>query len=249
MANRFDDKVASVSKALTILEELSTVPEGMGLLDISNKVGMHKTTVYRLLTSLMEKEFVEQNEVSGKYSLGVKILSIANALYEKMDVRAFIRKYAQELFSDYSGTILVTKESDRQYIVIDQIYSDPQFALPVHEGEILTSGKAIQTIFIANAPSWQQGRSRIDGNFTPSDPCYRQMLKQVALQGYAEADDDIFQFPAIAAPVFNFSKNVVYVVSLHSRLILQKQEQSRWILSLLELVSRVSSDLGFVNYI
>ena len=81
MANRYEDKVASVSKALTIMELLSKDPQGMGLVEISNQAGMNKTTVYRLLTSLMEKEYVEQDEKSGKYSLGLKILSVASALY------------------------------------------------------------------------------------------------------------------------------------------------------------------------
>lgn len=249
LANRFDDKVASVSKALTILEELSRVPEGMGLIDISNKVEMHKTTVYRLLTSLMEKGFVEQDESSGKYSLGIKILSIASALYEKLDVRALVRKYAQELFQDYEGIILVTRELDGEYIVTDRVCTGPELYLPVHEGERLEGGSVIHTVFMANAASWQHGRSRMYGNPVGNDSVFCQKIKQAALQGYAEADADIGQLPAVAAPVFNFSKNVVYVVSIHSPVLAERQKQSRWILTLLELVNRVSGDLGFVNYV
>lgn len=36
MANRYEDKVASVSKALTIMELLSKDPQGMGLIEISS---------------------------------------------------------------------------------------------------------------------------------------------------------------------------------------------------------------------
>lgn len=249
MANRFDDKVASVSKALTILEELSLVPEGMGLIDISNKVGMHKTTVYRLLTSLMEKGFVEQSEASGKYSLGIKILSIASALYEKLDIRALVRKYAQELFRNYEGMILVTRELNGEYIIMDSICIGGEYHLSIHEGEHLESGNVICDVFMANAASWKQGRNILYGNSNKMDMVFRQKLKQVALQGYAESILDIDRLPAVAAPVFNFSKNVVYVVSIHSYVLQEKQKQSKWILALLELVNRVSSDLGFVNYI
>lgn len=42
MANRYEDKVASVSKALTIMELLSKDPQGMGLVEISNQAGMNK---------------------------------------------------------------------------------------------------------------------------------------------------------------------------------------------------------------
>nr|WP_275950532.1 IclR family transcriptional regulator C-terminal domain-containing protein [Clostridium sp. MCC353] len=81
------------------------------------------------------------------------------------------------------------------------------------------------------------------------DAVLRQELKQIALQGYAENSSDMANLPAVAAPVFNFSKNVVYVISLHSGLLADKKIMSKWILTLLDLAGRVSSDLGFVNYI
>ena len=130
MANRFEDKVASVSKALTILEVLSNEPEGLGLLEISSRVDMHKTTVYRLLTSLMEKNFVEQDEQTGRYSMGLKILSLANAFYEKVDIRIIIRKYISGLLagevssssedqSSEEGFLLVSKRMEHNFVVMD----------------------------------------------------------------------------------------------------------------------------------
>ena len=55
------------------MEELIVDPEGLGLIDLSNRVSMNKTTVYRILTSLMERDFVEQDNITGKYKLGMKI--------------------------------------------------------------------------------------------------------------------------------------------------------------------------------
>ncbi len=249
MANRFDDKVASVSKALTILEELSKEPKGMGLIDISNKVEMNKTTVYRLLTSLMEKEFVEQDEASGRYSLGVKILSIASALYEKMDIRALVRKYSGELLEGFCGNVLISRSLNKDYILVDHMAIGTDQAFEIHEGEAIRGSQVILQAFVANGALWQQGRSMARGNSFREDASLRQKMKQIAIQGYAEEDEDLEGLPAIAAPVFNFSKNVVYVISLHSSLLADKGNQSKWILFLLELTNRISGDLGFVNYI
>ncbi len=248
MANRFEDKVASVSKALTILEVLSKEPEGMGLIEISSQVSMNKTTVYRLLTSLMEKDFVEQNEKSGKYSLGLKILSIASALYEKLDIRAIVRKHVQQVADRFQGTVLVTKEMNQEYLVTDCIHMGNEMVPGVYEGEFLSSGQAIQKAFLANAALWQSGRN---ARSVPKkeNVSLRQELKQTALQGYAECMEDIGGIPAVAAPVFNFSRNVVYVVSLHSESLRDRSVEAKCILTLLELVGRISSDLGFVNYI
>lgn len=248
MANRFDDKVASVSKALTILEELSKVPEGMGLVEISNKVGMNKTTVYRLLTSLLEKEFVEQDETTGKYSLGLKILGIASALYRKMDIRAIVRNHAAELFPDFQGTLLVTKELNQEYMVVDLIKAGAGDDLGLQAGEMIEGALAIPKAFMANAALWRQGRGMNQVNSLREDALLRQELKQIAVQGYAEAFSDLGELPAVAAPVFNFSKNVVYVISLHSSKLKEKKIQADWILKLLELANRISGDFGFVNY-
>ena len=249
MANRYEDKVASVSKALTILETLGREPEGMGLIEISSQVGMHKTTVYRLLTSLMEKEFVEQNEKSGKYSLGLKILSIASALYEKLDIRAIVRKHIQENFEDFEGMILVTRELNQEYMVADCIPAQVRGMRPMAEGELLSDGSVIQKTFLANTALWQPGRHMLSANSLREDMSLRQELKQIALQGYAESSSDLGGEAAIAAPVFNFSKQVVYVVSLHSSILNDRSIQSKWILALMELANRISGDLGFVNYI
>lgn len=248
MANRFEDKVASVSKALTIMEVLSKEPEGMGLIEISSQVGMNKTTVYRLLTSLMEKEFVEQNEKSGKYSLGMKILSIASALYQKLDIRAIVRKHVQELAEGFEGTILVTREMNGEYMVADCICMGDRPPVYIGEGEFLTSGQAVQKAFLANVALWQPGWNKISAP-EQENPFLKQQLKQTVIQGYAEAMEDLGGFPAVAAPVFNFSRNVAYVVSLHSAILKKRKVQSEWILVLLELAGRISSDLGFVNYI
>lgn len=248
MANRYDDKVASVSKALTIVEVLSREPEGMGLIEISSQVGMNKTTVYRLLTSLMEKEFVEQDEKSGKYSLGFKILSIATALYEKMDIRAIVRKHVQDIFEDFQGTILVTREINQEYMIADYIPMGQESHLHIHEGTMLTAGQVIQKTFLANAVLWQPGRNMLTIQSVRDDANMRQELKQIAIQGYAESTKDLGGFPAVAAPVFNFSKNVVYVISLHSPQLNERKSQASWILTLLKVANGISNDLGFVNY-
>jgi len=249
VANRYDDKVASVSKALTIVEVLSQEPEGMGLVEISNHVGMNKTTVYRLLTSLMEKEFVEQDEKTGKYSLGLKILSIATALYEKMDIRAIVRKHVQEQLDGFQGTLLVTKEMNRQYVVADCICLGQEPLWMAQEGEILEESPVIRKMFLANAVLWQPGRNMLTMQSFHRDQDLKQELKQIALQGYAESMDDLGGIPAVAAPVFNFSKNVVYVLSLHSPVLKERKTQSEWILAILRLANQISNDLGFVNYI
>ena len=63
--------VHSVLHAVRILEFFASSPEeSLSLTEISRGLGIHKTTVYRLLRTLQSAGWVEQSAASGKYRLG-----------------------------------------------------------------------------------------------------------------------------------------------------------------------------------
>ncbi len=61
MGDRHENNVQSLDRALDILEALSSEHEGLGVTEISERVGLHKSTVYRLLSTLHEKKNPDRN--------------------------------------------------------------------------------------------------------------------------------------------------------------------------------------------
>ena len=258
MANRFEDKVASVSKALTILEVLSNEPKGLGLLEISSRVDMHKTTVYRLLTSLMEKNFVEQDEQTGRYSMGLKILSLANAFYEKVDIRIIIRKHISGLLTGKvsasedrhteEGFLLVSKRMEHDFIVMDCLESG--MLAPLRVGEVLAKESVIVKTCCANIAIWQQGKNMYPSGLTVKQEAeYRQELNNISVQGYGYSERDVGALPCAAAPIFDYSKNLVCVLSVHSISLEDQKVRSKKILDLMNTVNRISGELGYAGYL
>ena len=47
--------VQSIVRALSIIETLAGEKEGLGVTEISTRVGLHKSTVHRLLSALGER--------------------------------------------------------------------------------------------------------------------------------------------------------------------------------------------------
>ena len=71
--------VQSVERALTVLEILAR--EGhAGVSEIAEEMGIHKSTVSRLMGSLVSREMVHQNSERGKYQLGFGILRLASSI-------------------------------------------------------------------------------------------------------------------------------------------------------------------------
>src|ERR1700709_965400 len=70
--------VQSVDRALSILEILARSGE-CGVTEIAAALAVHKSTAFRLVTTLEQHGLVEQVEGRGKYRLGVGLLRLARA--------------------------------------------------------------------------------------------------------------------------------------------------------------------------
>ena len=77
--------VQSVDRAISVLEILAQRGEA-GVSEVAADIGVHKSTAFRLLAALEERELVEQTQERGKYRLGFGILRLASAVPGQLDV-------------------------------------------------------------------------------------------------------------------------------------------------------------------
>ena len=59
----------SVQRAFQVLETLASTPGGLRLHDLSDLVGLHKSTVFRLVRTLVDLGYVEQAGERDIYAL------------------------------------------------------------------------------------------------------------------------------------------------------------------------------------
>jgi DNA-binding IclR family transcriptional regulator len=77
--------VQSVDRALTVLEIVGKLGTA-GVTEIATELGVHKSTVSRLIAVLESRGFVEQLSDRGKYRLGFAIVRLAGATSAQMDL-------------------------------------------------------------------------------------------------------------------------------------------------------------------
>ena len=112
--------VQSAERIFQVMETLAENGE-MGLMDLSAALGLHKSTVHRLLMSLIYMGYARQDEATQKYMLSYKIVSMAGKLLERMDILQIARPYMQRL-SDVSGeTVHLVKREGNNTLYIDKI--------------------------------------------------------------------------------------------------------------------------------
>ena len=109
----------SVDRALIVLEILARLGEA-GVTEIASELDVHKSTASRLLSSLEDRDLVEQLQDRGKYRLGVGILRLANAVSGELDVVQQGRDICERLAADVGETVNVAVRRSRYVVNVDQ---------------------------------------------------------------------------------------------------------------------------------
>ena len=96
MADNNEIKVKSLQKALEILN-LFTVKPVLGVTEVSEYFGWYKSTVHNILCTLKSMEYLEQDEETGKYRLGIQVFNLSKALGDNYSLTKIAGPYLQEL--------------------------------------------------------------------------------------------------------------------------------------------------------
>ncbi len=143
----YESTVQSVERTLDIVEALSSNRTGIGVTELSKALNLHKSTVHRLLTTLMVRKYVEQDSESGKYRLSVKLFELGNAVLSKLNMRAHALPYLRELRERCRETVQLAIVDQNEVLYIDVLESPEKIGVKAQIGEraplyCTASGKA-----------------------------------------------------------------------------------------------------------
>lgn len=118
--------VQSVERAIDILDCLSEHSKGIGIGELSKNLGLSKSTIHRIITTLKHKEYVSQNKENDKYQLGVKLLNLSSSILNNMDLINIARPYIYEFANKVDEVIhlCIPDESYTNIIYVDKVTSE-----------------------------------------------------------------------------------------------------------------------------
>ncbi len=89
--------VQSVERVFSILEALSEYPKGISLGDLAETVSLHKSTVFRLLSTLGKMNYITKDTSNGKYKLTIRLFEIGSRALDGFDLLTVSRPYLEKL--------------------------------------------------------------------------------------------------------------------------------------------------------
>ncbi|MGE4277248.1 MAG: IclR family transcriptional regulator [Lawsonibacter sp.] len=117
MANSAENSsVRVVDRTLNIIEALAGAPRGMPLNALSESVGLHKATVYRLLQSLVGRHYVIKDEESGKYRLTMRLFDLGSQILGGFNLLGVARPFLEKI-SDETHEVVHLAARDNTEIV------------------------------------------------------------------------------------------------------------------------------------
>lgn len=149
---RLPKPVDVVVRALGILQVIHQADKRMTLTDLSRQTGLPRPTVYRLLHTLIDSEFVEYDPDTRTYTLGPRLIEFGLRHLAKLDIRKLALPLMRRLrdLTQETVALSVVVGHERQYV--EQLESPQEVRqtielgrrVPLHAGG---SGKAILAFF------------------------------------------------------------------------------------------------------
>lgn len=90
-------KVKSLEKAIRILECFSVKEPELGITEISNRLDLKKSNVHGIISTLLNLGYIEKNNETSKYRLGLKIMHLSHILSTTMPFHNVIHRCLKEL--------------------------------------------------------------------------------------------------------------------------------------------------------
>jgi DNA-binding IclR family transcriptional regulator len=116
---RRNNFVQSVDRAITVMELLSR-RGWSGVTEVANNLDIHKSTAYRLLTTLRDRGLVEQDAATEKYRLGFGLVMLASSVTADLDIARCSRPVCDRLAEQTRETATVAVLEGDDAVIIHQ---------------------------------------------------------------------------------------------------------------------------------
>ncbi len=244
-----------LSRAINVLSVFSHARPSLGLTEIVAAVGLPKTTGFRVLSSLVKRDFCEIDSQTGKYSLGFALVRLADIRRRQSNVHEIATPVMREIRNEINETVILSVLSGDFRVHIDFVEglhpmrrtADLGVRAPLYAGaasKVLLAGMEDDEIedYLKRTELTAFQKTTI----TDKTMLWRD-IRAIRKRGYAESKGELFPGGgALAAPLKDFTGNTVAVIDiLTPEHRYTPQHRERCIALLLDGATQASQRLGY----
>ena len=140
--------VQSLTRGLALLEGLAAATDGSTLSSLADSTGLAPSTAHRLLSSLRESGFAQQDSETSLWHIGAKAFTVGNAFLRGRSYVALARRHMRDLVDRAGETANLAALDQNEAVYLTQIecnemmraFARPGARVPLHCSAV---GKAL----------------------------------------------------------------------------------------------------------
>jgi DNA-binding IclR family transcriptional regulator len=115
-------RIQALARASAIIDVIAAGgAEGVGLSEISRATALNKTTAFNLLASLVTLRFIEQDEDSRWYRLGLRNIELGRIVQQRLHIPSLARPMLMDLCNKTNETVSLALPDLLDVFVVDSI--------------------------------------------------------------------------------------------------------------------------------
>ena len=215
-------RLSSVANSIRLTKAFSEAEFEMGISALALRLGLAKSTVHRLATTLVEYDILEQNRETGKYRLGLALFELGTLVRRKMDVmneaQGQIHALAdltgetvQLAILDHLSVLYIRIRESRQAVRMSSGLGSRAPAHATSVGKVLLAFRSAETV----GQVIENGLPRYTPNTITEPAALTAELASIRARGHAIDDEEIeVGLRCVAAPIRDHSGRVIAAISV-----------------------------------
>lgn len=232
-----------------LLEAVARYPEPVSLKILAAETGLHSSTAFRILDSMISNGFVER-DASGKYQLGRKLLRLGSRVRAQSDVRQIAQPIMSRLRDQLGESINLTIREGDEVVYIEKATPNRMMHVqqlvgsraPLH---VTAVGKLMLALSGDDECRSYAARTNLPAYTRNTINSLSKLLSEAGKlreQGYAFDDEEAeIGVGCIGTLIYDASGNIVAGLSVSAPIERRKLE---WVNDLLQAAKEISEHLG-----
>jgi DNA-binding IclR family transcriptional regulator len=212
-------RLSSVATAVRLLKSFSEGEAEIGITSLAKRLGVAKSTVYRLATTLVAEGMLEQNRENERYRLGIALFGLGALVRQRMNVSTEARPYLFDLREATNETVHLALLEGADILYVYDLESNQAIRMRANLGQrkpalATAEGRAM----LAFLPDTLDEIIRRDAQSPKSFGDVSKLhatLEEVRREGFAREDQESEPgMRSVAAPIRNAAGMVVAAVGV-----------------------------------
>jgi DNA-binding IclR family transcriptional regulator len=138
------DGTQSVLLTIAILECLASQKRPVSVSELAKTIGTSKSRVFRHLRTLLVCDYVNQNEMTGHYGIGARLLALCRSTSDRHDLGVIATPFMEGLRERFRHSVIVSRIEPDGVHVIKSISGYASIVLEVRQGTVLSFERSAQ---------------------------------------------------------------------------------------------------------